>query len=129
VNSFALAVVIWLTCGTVGLGLALVGLRGAQLDRRAVLVSGQNGLMDHLARGAVRSWLVRVAVQTTMVVFAVLLATLPPPVLPADAPAAAVLRLYAARWSLCVVSGLLVAQSALDLRDRRQAGRIARGRD
>lgn len=120
-----LSVVIWAASGAVGLALAIAGLRRAREDRRVVVASGQNGLLLHLTRAAVRAWRVRAAIQVSMLAFAALAVTLPPPVLPDDASAGAVVRLYVLRWALSVASVLLVAASALDLAGRRRAGEIA----
>jgi len=126
-TAWALSVAVWAVCGAVGLTLALAGLKESRGDRAVVLASGRNGLLDHLARAAVRAWTARAAVQVVMVVFAMLCASIPAPMLPADAGAAAVLRLLAIRWALSVVSVLLVGVSVMDLRDRRRAGEIASG--
>lgn len=124
-TTWYLSVAIWAASGAVGLALALSGLRRAREDRRVVVASRQNGLLLHLTRAAVRAWRVRAAIQATMLVFAVLAATLPPPVLPDDAGAGAVARLYGLRWALSVASVLLALASALDLAGRRRAGEIA----
>lgn len=123
-TTWHLSVVIWTASGLVGLALALVGLRRAREDRRAVAASGRNGLLEHLSRAAVRASWVRAAIQASMLVFAALAVTLPPPVLPDDAGTGAVVRLYVLRWTLSAASLLLVAASALDLAGRRRAGEI-----
>lgn len=124
-TTWYLSVAIWTMSGAVGLTLALVGLRRAWEDHCAVVTSGQNGLLLHLSRAAVRSWMVRAWVQSTMVAFGLLAASIPAPVLPPDASAGAILRLLALRWSLSIASSLLVVASVADLWGRRRAGEIA----
>lgn len=126
-NEWQASVAVWLVMGVVGTGMACYGLTTAIRDDAAIEASGRNGLLLHLSRAAVRSWAARVASQAALVVFALLAASLPAPVLPEGAGAAAVARLTALRWALSLVFIMHTALSLVDIRARLTTRRIVDG--
>lgn len=126
---WSVAVSVWLASAAIGLALALYGLRVARSDRDAVMASGRNGLLLHLARSATRAWAAKAAIQSGMLLFASLAASIPAPALPADASAGAVARLLILRWALSLVCAGLMCLSIVDIRARRRAVTIAAGRE
>lgn len=129
IDPYALLVASLLVAGPTGLALALIGLRWAQHDRRALTRSGINGLTQYMAADNIWRWIGQIVLSTAITVAGIALWGLPPRTLPPDASPDVVLRLHTVRYVLALCAWVTAILALRALWARHSAGLIAHRRD